>query len=237
MRVYNFLSATNALDNLAKRRMKICMLNGLNDPFDLTAADTLDPVVEEAVDALIESFHNKSLLCFSKKWDNILMWSHYGCSHTGNCLGFDIPDTQPEGGFQLRVVYRNSLLKVQDAAEINEKFFNELLRTKYDAWSYEQEVRLFVEIKDLPGDKGMHWFSFGDTLNLKEIIVGARCSPEDAKKLRQMCTHDPDVVDVSWVSMKKDAFSLFRSECRPPGGNDLVGFLLGFADRVVGHCG
>ena len=78
-----------------------------------------------------------------------------------------MPDSQPERGFHLEVAYRAKMLMVQNATEIDEKVFNELLRTNYGVWRHEQEVRLFVGILfagiyDPPDDKGMHWFSFGD---------------------------------------------------------------------------
>src|SRR5690606_2685577 len=29
------------------------------------------------------------IACFTRTWDNLLMWAHYGRDHTGFCLGFD----------------------------------------------------------------------------------------------------------------------------------------------------
>jgi len=37
MRVYHFLSATNALKDISKRRIKIAQFQDLNDPFELLA--------------------------------------------------------------------------------------------------------------------------------------------------------------------------------------------------------
>jgi hypothetical protein len=35
MRLYHFLSATNALDDLTRRRIKLSQIDDLNDPFEL----------------------------------------------------------------------------------------------------------------------------------------------------------------------------------------------------------
>ena len=144
-----------------------------------------------------------------------MLWSHYGCCHTGICLGFDIPDTQPDGEHELEVWYQPNLLRVQ-SKDVNWEFADRLLRTKYEVWSYEQELRVFVQLNDPPDEKGMNWFYFGEHLDLKEVIVGAQCSPEDARKVTQVRQRYRDTVEFSWACLKKDAFSLIRMTSPPP---------------------
>src|ERR1700731_4449263 len=92
-RVYKFISAQYGLSALQNRRLKLSTIDDLNDPFDLCSIDTTNPVIEHALEAHIKHFRqSKGLLCFSRNWDNLLLWSHYAASHTGLCLGFDIPD-------------------------------------------------------------------------------------------------------------------------------------------------
>ena len=92
------------------------------------------------------------LLCFSRNWDNLLMWSHYGASHTGLCLGFDIPDE--EGGYDMEVRYQPNVLKIRMPDDVNFDLVNRLLRPKHESWSYEQESRVFVKLNDRPTRKG-----------------------------------------------------------------------------------
>jgi hypothetical protein len=215
-RVYKFLSAHNALDDLERRKIKISTIDELNDPFDLAAGDTTHPEIDDALSKFIPWFRKaKGLLCFCRNWDNILLWSHYAHCHTGICLGFDIPDTQPDGGFDLEVSYQPNLLQVQGATDVNWDFANRLLRTKYEIWSYEQELRIFVQLDDPPDGKGMNWFNFGSDLELKEVIVGCQCSPENARKVTQVCQCYGESVELSWACLKKDAFSLLRSTSPP----------------------
>jgi Protein of unknown function (DUF2971) len=216
MRVYKFLSASSALKDLDRQRIKISTIDELNDPFDLTAADTTDPVIEGALNEFIKWFRkSKGLLCFSRNWDNILLWSHYGNCHTGICLGFDIPDTQPDEGYTLDVIYQPNVLKVRRPKDVNWNFVNRLLRTKYEIWSYEQEVRLFVSLNDPPDENGWNWFDFGKDLGLKEVIVGAQCSKEDVEKVVKIRARYPSTVEFSWACLKKDAFSIVRSPSPP----------------------
>lgn len=48
-----------------------------------------------------------------------------------------------------------------------------VLCTKYDHWSYEQEFRYFVTLKDaVEGGGRKLFYPFGDTLKLAEVILG-----------------------------------------------------------------
>jgi Protein of unknown function (DUF2971) len=81
-------------------------------------------------------------------WLELLMWSHYGDSHTGLCFGFDIPD----GPYDMYVRYQPNLLKIRRPEDMNFDLVNRLLRTKRESWSYEQEVRTLVDISNEPRD-------------------------------------------------------------------------------------
>jgi hypothetical protein len=216
-RVYKFLSADNALDDLNRGKIKISTIDELNDPFDLSAVDTTDPAIDSALTELIRRFRkSRGLLCFSRNWDNILLWSHYGCCHTGICLGFDIADTRTGGEYDVEVSYQPNLLDVRRPEDVDWEFADRLLRTEYEVWSYEQELRVFVSLEDPPDDKGMNWFYFGKDLDLKEVIVGAQCSPEAARKVTRVRERYGDAVEISWACLKKDALSLIRMPSPPP---------------------
>ena len=177
-RVYKFISAEYGILNLKARRLKLSTIDDLNDPFDLYPIDTTDPQIAQAVMmSVAQSKRITGLLCFSRNWDNLLLWSHYAGSHTGLCLGFDIPDDSPGGGFDMDVCYQPNLLRIRDAKDINFDLVNRMLRTKHESWSYEQEVRMFVGINDPPDEKGLFWFEFGPNLELREVIIGAQCRP------------------------------------------------------------
>jgi hypothetical protein len=62
----------------------------------------------------------------------------------------------------------------------------ELLTLKFEHWHYEQEHRLFVELKDKDEKSGLYFFEFGGSpeVKLSEIIVGAYSgiTPEQVKR-------------------------------------------------------
>jgi hypothetical protein len=216
-RVYKFLSAQHGINNLRDRRLKLSTIDDLNDPFDLASIDTTDPQIDHALQALVQSFRGKTgLLCFSRNWDNLLLWSHYGASHTGVCLGFDIPDGEPNGGYDVDVRYQPNLLQVRSPEDVNYDLVNKLLRIKHESWSHEQEVRLFVKLNDPPDEKGLTWFDFGPDLALKEVIVGAQCDPKDVKAVAGVLKDYGGTVECSWAYMRKDAFLLVRKDFPPP---------------------
>src|SRR6516165_6791682 len=91
MRIYHYLEAKWALDDIRRHRLKVSKIDDMNDPYEWRCVRS---DVEESQLALerkerrIVELH--SALCFSKSWNNILMWSHYADKHRGICLGFDV---------------------------------------------------------------------------------------------------------------------------------------------------
>jgi hypothetical protein len=211
------MCAQYGLSNLQTRRLKLSTIDDLNDPFDLCSLDITDPAIESALNAYIENFKRTTgLLCFSRNWDNLLLWSHYGASHTGLCLGFDIPDGPSGDAYDVNVHYQPNLLEIRRPEDVNYDLANRLLRTKHESWSYEQELRIFVKLNDPPDAKGLRWFDFGANLDLKEVIAGAQCTPEDLKALAEVLKNYGTAVECSWAYMRKDAFLLMRRSFPPP---------------------
>jgi hypothetical protein len=215
-RVYKFTSARYGICNLQNKRLKLSTIDDLNDPFDLCPIDTTDPVISKAVDAVITRFRQMAaILCFSRNWDNLLLWSHYGDSHKGICLGFDIPDGSLGENYDTDVLYQPSLLQIRRPEDVNLDLASRLHRTKHESWSYEQEVRMFVGLNDPPDAKGLRWIEFGPNLVLKEIIIGAQCDPKVSKEVEEVVKTYGAPVKCSWAGMRPDAFLLVKQN-HPP---------------------
>jgi hypothetical protein len=215
-RVYKFTSAQYGISNLERKRLKLSTIKDLNDPFDLTPLDTSDPAISKAVDALSLHLWNKTgVLCFSRNWDNLLLWSHYGAAHTGICLGFDISDGNLGVNYDTDVLYQPNFLQICYPEDVNFDLANRMLRTKHESWSYEQEVRMFAGLNDPPDEKGLYWIDFGPDLLLKEVIIGAQCSPSDSKKVEEAVKPYGDAVKCRWAGMRTDAFLLVKQD-HPP---------------------
>jgi hypothetical protein len=222
-RVYKFTSATYGISNLEKGRLKLSTIEDLNDPFDLSPLDTSDPAVSIAAEALSSLFwKTKAILCFSRNWDNLLLWSHYGASHTGMCLGFDIAEGDPGPNYNTDVLYQPNLLQIRRPNDVNLDLANRLLRTKHESWSYEQEVRMFVDLNDPPDAARLNWIDFGPLLVLKEVIIGAQCHPSESRKVEEALKPYGDAAECWWAGMRPDAFLLVKQD-HPPHWHATVG--------------
>ncbi|MFN0104886.1 MAG: DUF2971 domain-containing protein [Bryobacteraceae bacterium] len=215
-RVYKFTSAKHGISNLQEKRLKLSTIDDLNDPFDLCPLDTRDPMIEQAANSVVTAFRARfAILCFSRNWDNLLLWSHYGGAHTGVCLGFDIPDGSAGENYDTDVLYQANLLQIRRQEDVNFDLASRLHRTKHESWSYEQEVRMFVGMSDPPDAKGLHWIGFGPDLLLREIIVGAQCHPNVSEQVEKAAAPHGNPVELSWAGMRPDAFLLVKQN-RPP---------------------
>jgi len=91
--IYKFLNETRALEALRNRRLKLSLINELNDPFEFMAVDLQDTVLRRTFNRWKTTFSNDfGILCFSTKWSNPLLWSHYADRHKGLCLAFEAQD-------------------------------------------------------------------------------------------------------------------------------------------------
>ena len=214
-RVYKFTGAQYGISNLEKKRLKLSTIDDLNDPFDLCPLDTTDPAISKAAEAITLHFREtRAILCFSRNWDNLLLWSHYGDSHKGICLGFDISEGEPGANFDTDVLYQPNLLQIRRAEDLPD-VADRLPRTKHESWSYEQEVRMFVGLSDPPDAKGLNWIEFGPDLVLKEVIIGAQCHPTVSKKIEEAVKPYGDAVECYWAGMRPDAV-LLVTQVHPP---------------------
>lgn len=180
MRLYYLTSEKWAKVILKERRVKLSTIGELNDPFELLGASIGDNkarrVVKYAQQRLSETF---GLICMSKTWRSPVMWAHYGDKHKGVCLGFDVVDTAPR---EVRYTPERLTHLLGDSPTLSDFSTNsleELMTTKYQDWSYEQEWRFIVRFESkeiIKGVDGKHFLPFGSrALVLREVIVGHRC--------------------------------------------------------------
>lgn len=220
MRLYYLLPAPFALSNLSLRRLKVSRFGDLNDPFELLAADLLNPAHRKAFGELKQELNEtKGLICFSRSWNNPLLWGHYAEKHTGVALGFEIPDALPT-----EVIYTSQRVKLNVDSKtkqpnLNETFFNRLLRTKFEDWRYEQEYRVFVELDHSTREAGMYFKDFGSDLHLVEVILGPKCElPIDRIRELLFSAHPQAKVLKARMAFRTFRVVEDRSFRRKPGG-------------------
>lgn len=172
MRVYHFVNRTFGLEDIRLRRLKIATLSDLNDPFEMLSMALRNPELRRALLKTKEEMAARAgLLCFSRNWRNPVQWSHYADHHRGLCLGFEVPDDAVS-----EVVYSRKRLAV-DQAEIDGpnglEIMGSVIRTKFSHWRYENEIRIYVSLRDRDPNCSLWFRDFDDKFALREVIVGA----------------------------------------------------------------
>lgn len=127
----------------------------------------------EIIQKIKDARNNALISCFSKRYDSILMWSHYGDKHKGICIEFDRPVkdffdvmySKKRSKFNLEDTTRRLLgyMLSNEEVDVNDK---ELIRciskpfiVKSLDWKYEEEVRCILS----PSSNGV---TTSDELNL-----------------------------------------------------------------------
>ena len=172
---YHFLSSKHAIHDLERQMIRVSTLETLNDPFELM------PYLRYSKGEKIKHFMEirdkvskiYGLLCFSRKWREPLLWSHYADKHRGIALGFEI--NYPE---IIDVSYSSDPIRKQidltDDLIADKKSFLDLAKIKYIKWAYEEETRVIVKLEDCIKIDGHYFIEFGNSLKVKEIRLGAR---------------------------------------------------------------
>ena len=159
---------------------------------------TINPIYQQ-----MENLLGSRLLILSltKKRNNLLMWSHYTNTYQGYVIGFDgnhefFHTKTDVFSKAMDVRYskeRPDMTKVSTpfSSEINiEEAFNVLL-TKSDHWSYEEEVRMFAipQKEHCVGfdnnNQPLFLFKFPPEI-IKEIILGYRLSNRLKKEIAEI---------------------------------------------------
>lgn len=177
---YHFIGSKYGLEALQDRCLKVSRIHGLNDPYELLGVDLSNHEFRQAfLSVKAENDERYGLLCFSRSWENPVMWSHYAERHQGLCLGFEIPDDR-----SLSVNYVRERLSPEQLFRGTEqertKAIEKTLCTKFSHWEYEEEIRIFPVLSLLEQKGGHHFIYFSHQLDLKEVVIGI-----EAKRSRQ----------------------------------------------------
>jgi hypothetical protein len=195
MRAYYFTSQKIAMEHvLPERRMKLSLVDELNDPFELLSAQLTDKDMRKLSKTLHAHWtKTKGVICFSDNMSSPLMWAHYAEKHKGMCLGFEIPALRDDWDNSIiRPMWYETerlkfeLAKIQASADERFAFIRALLHTKARAWEYEREYRMMADLKEKQAN-GFYYVDFGPSMVLREVIIGCRSKllpPQVASKLR-----------------------------------------------------
>jgi len=206
MKLYHFLRKEHGLSAIRDRRVKIARISELNDPFEYIHFDTSNYVAQAVLkERKRKANQNFGLVCLSARFDDPVQWAHYGESHRGICLGFEI--TAPG---LLKVEYVDSRTPPSGFREALDlpvpEFIRQTLSKKYKHWRYEQEHRLIV-----PASKtsDLIFHSFSETFCLTEVLIGAKCTLTLAS-LRSLLGHYSPRPSVSKMVASPSIFGMER---------------------------
>lgn len=178
MRVYHYLEAKWALDDIKRRRLKLSKIDDMNDPYEWKCVRSDDEPTQASLERTEQEIVEEcGTACFGRSWNNLLMWSHYGDKHKGICLGFDVPDglvSEVKYVKDLEVIRALSDFETDEKANEGMRILSKLFATKYVGWSYEQEVRVHGSREEIDEETGLYFIFFAETLRLKEVIAGVR---------------------------------------------------------------
>jgi hypothetical protein len=193
-----------AMTALRERRLKVSLLTDLNDPFECL------PLNFSAHPTLRGTFHDTKqgwasifgVVCFSRSWNDPVLWAHYADAHKGICLGFDVPDhLLKEAVYIPKPMTLNELMACD---------FDVLYRAKAARWQYEDEVRMIVQL-GAPAAGGHHFVPMDGRLRLTDVILGCRCSVAITDIAEALSKH-PKGVRVCRCAPAEDSFDMVEGE-------------------------
>jgi hypothetical protein len=212
MRLYHMTSFEAAVNFiLPERRMRLSRFHRLNDPFELMSLKLDGPMGRRVFKALFNHFDKDlGILCMVKHWQSPLMWGHYAANHHGVCLGFDVPRDMPRPIHYTLERTTHVLDPTDQYGGITYEQMMTLLTTKSLGWSYEEEWRLFSNLKEADPD-GEFYLPFGESLSLREIIVGPRCSAP-VGSFRKLLRRVDQSVTIIKARPAFDTFTMVRQQ-------------------------
>ena len=169
MKVYHFINCRYGIRAIQEKKLKVSRIDGLNDPFELLSIDLSHKSQRPAHRKRKADINDKyGLHCFSKDWKSPLLWSHYADNHRGICLVFDVPETRlVEIEYKAERLVDNDGLQ-EDSTLISDTDHEQLLKTKFEQWQYEEEWRWIINLNEAKKE-GEHYFSeFSSDLTLKK---------------------------------------------------------------------
>lgn len=178
MLVYQLMPAQFALEDIRKRRLKVSRLEDLNDPFELLGVRLERSDHRKQIRSWRDHMATISLmLCFSKKYMNPVLWSHYADKHRGICLAFEVPDhLLSEVTYAQERLEIDFELEAKNPSGVSHQTVQKLLTTKFADWQYENEVRMFVRPDKVIHDNDLRFYQFDGDLILRAVYLGPRCT-------------------------------------------------------------
>lgn len=212
MLLYYLTPAKYAKINLTRQWLKVSRFEDLNDPFEVFGIDRSQrPHRAELRKFRQETNQARGLICFTRDWQNPVMWGHYGDRHRGMALGFKIRHPSLAA-----VIYARTPLALDIDPDTSGPILNlatkqMLLRTKFREWKYERERRMIVRLNRCSEEKGLYFWPFAEGLELRRVVIGPHCT-EDIAMIRAMVRRFEPAVEVIKARLAFKSFRVVRNK-------------------------
>jgi Protein of unknown function (DUF2971) len=193
-RVYHYLSADWAIEDLTLRRMKLSILNQVNDQRELRAY-SIKTYGVEGIDRFVKwAIERFCVLCFAPSGKDELMWQQYGDAHKGICLGLDVKGVKeveyvseakyvdlPEKFVEQMRDHLARTGKIPDSlAKKCTPFITPTLWTKFNQFERERELRA-VFSREQEEDGRCYAYFWKSGMYVQEVILGRNCPVSEAE--------------------------------------------------------
>lgn len=198
-KVYKYLPLASIDDDKRELKRGVSSFSHpktFNDPYDCYIVLKNNPNVQDFF----------RVLCLTRQYDNILMWSYYADSHKGYCFEYDVEDilkeiqNSPINGLCVYsdVEYEKEIELKNPVKEFSYEDINHYIKAvfiKYKEWGHERESRFVMIAKDYKNYEEKGGF-IKIKPGIKQIYKGC---VEDEKKLL-----NSDGKEMPSIQMKKD---------------------------------
>lgn len=214
--LYRYLDAVSALKTIETQSFKVGRIHDFNDHFEwrvgldpekfiLGCESSIRAIAQDGID-VIDGW--LGILCHSAAITEPVLWSHYADKHRG--VAFEISHTRDPQRL-VKIEYDKDR-PVLDPARVTDRTYiaeiiSALIRQKSRGWEYEQEYRVYVQLKDCEISGGHYFQKIPDKL-LKRVILGYDCPLEEDYVRKALDAHGLSSVKVVRARMCLKTYSI-----------------------------
>jgi hypothetical protein len=215
VRAFRFLKTCHALGVLRSQEIKVSRFEDLNDPFELHGMH-LGNREHRAKFGEWKDWvsQRQAILCFSRRWRNPLLWSHYGDRHRGVALEFKI---DPDLVQQIRYSPYRLHINIERALERGSfsKADAEMASlTKSAHWKYWEEVRVLFDMSKCRHRDGMLFEPLTPQIRIVGMILGPLCALSEADIQQALPTGK--ILTLTWSRLAFTSFNVVRQKLKKP---------------------
>ena len=223
------ISETLKQKNILDKLQKISKITGRAFVEEEKLAEFQLALEQASIEANRHINDNFAITCFSKKSDEILMWSHYANKHTGFCVEYDFSKctnwaalitlfpviySKSRPHFPMSIFEQSNNFKDITVKEGNDSIISliRLLLIKSDIWSYEEEWRI-IGLQNQLIDKHLLELDI-----VTKIYLGANISEKNEKEIVDIAKSKG--IPVYRYIMNQEQYTLDCVKCECGENND-----------------